>query len=127
MLLSGFDESGADDDLGSGGFEGFQNARNVGRVVLAVAIYPNDEIEIHFEREFVTRLNATAETEMHRETEHVGACLRRHSGCSVDRVIVDHKYRHVRKSGLCSQNNPRNGVLLIQRGNDDQDPALHPA
>ena len=72
-----------------------QHARDIARVVLAVAVHADHVLVAEFVGQLVAGLHATAQAQVMGQGEHPGAGLPRQRHGLVNRAIVDHQHRDV--------------------------------
>ena len=114
------DEARADHHFAAGGLEPLEDAGNIARVVLAVAIDADHVLEAEFVGEFVAGLHAAAETEVVRQGQHFGAGLARDLDGAVGRAIVDHQHRDSGDVLVDFADHAADGAFLVEGGHDDQ-------
>ena len=78
--LSG-DEARADHHLAARVLQALEDARNVARIVLAIAIHANHVVVAQLEGQLVAGLHAAAQAQMMRQRQHLGAGARAPSDC----------------------------------------------
>src|SRR5262249_55027127 len=100
--------------------ESLQNLGNIARIMLAVAIYPNHVLITEFVRQEVAGLDATAKPEMMRKEQYLRACTAGFVRRSIFRTVIDHEHWSSWHRGMYLVNHARDGSLLVQCGNKDQ-------
>ena len=90
--------------------------------MLTVAVEANHVVESQLKRQFVTRLHATTQTEVHGKPDHIGAGLFRHRRGSVTRIVVDDEDRHAGRRFMYRADDLSHGSFLVERRNDNRQP-----
>src|SRR6185437_5001764 len=86
------DEAGADHHLAAGSDQPVEHARNVSRIVLAVAIHANYVFVSQFVRQFVAGLYGAAQSQMIRQAEDAGPRGASSGPGAVARTVVDDEH-----------------------------------
>jgi len=127
MLTVAADKARSDDDFRTSRNQSFANFRNIGRLVLPVAIHTDHMIETKLEGDFVACLDAPTHSKMNRKAKDLRACSLRHSSGGIGGEIVDDQDGHARQHFPNRPNNVTNGFLFVEGRHDDHQFRFHHA
>ena len=120
MLSRAVQESRSDHHLAVFALQRRQDLRNVARIVLAVPIHADHVVVAQLIRQPVARLHASAESQMIRQRQNIGARLVRHLARRVRRTVIHYQHRNSRHHLADFADHLAHRALFVECRNQDQ-------
>ena len=125
MPTIAFVEARSDHHLATGAPKHFHDTGNIARIVLTVAVDPNNIVISELMSKHVSRLHATTEPEVMRQWKHVRTNGTRDVLGAVERTIVDDQNRSSWEHFMKLVDDSRDGCLFVI-GRDDHEEVVWP-